>query len=211
MKNMFPYIFDYISIIFENVEIKKYVKRIILFGSVATGEHDKESDIDLFIDVPKNKIKRIEKIIKYTEKRFYTISKNKWSLSSINNPIKCIIGGLQEPRWKEIKSEIISTGILLYGKFEVLPKKLSHYSLFTYSLSRLQQKEKMKFLRKFFGYKSTKEGKEYIQEGFLIGIGGKKLTSNSLLIPVEKSRQVQKLFNLFKITPEIREVWIKRS
>jgi hypothetical protein len=40
-------------------------------------------------------------------------------------------------------------------------------------------------------------------------IGGKKIGRNSILIPVEKSRDAQKFFTLFKVTPEIMEVWLK--
>lgn len=209
MKNLFPYIFDYISMLFESKDVRKYLRRVILFGSVAVGEHDEKSDIDLFLDTPKDKVKIIEKAVKYSEKRFYAVSEKKWSLSGVSTPIKSIVGDLESSRWKEIKSEIISSGITLYGKFESLPENLSHYSLFTYSLSRLSQKEKMKFLRKIFGYKSIKQGKEYIQDGLLAELGSTKLTSNSILVPVGKSREVQKIFNSFKITPEIREVWMR--
>lgn len=209
MKNLFPYIYDYISILFENRKIREYVRGIILFGSVATGEHDKKSDIDLFIDVSKSNTQLVEKIVEDADKRFYTVAESKWSLIDIKIPVKCIVGDLQDDMWKEIRAEIISTGIMLYGKFEALPEKLKHYSFFTYSMRNLSQKEKMKFLRSLFGYKSIKDGKEYLQKGALDVIGGKKINYNALLVPIEKSREVQKFFNSFKITPEIRELWVR--
>jgi len=207
--NIFPYLFDYISILFESKEAKNQIRGIILFGSAAAGEHDKDSDIDLFIDVPKGRAKTAEKTVREAEKRFHAASAGGWSLRGITLPIKTIVGDLNDSRWKDLKSEMLGTGITLYRKFEELPEKLRHLSLFTYSLNSLAQKEKMRLLRKLFGYKSSKEGKEYIQEGVVAGIGGKKLSSNSLLIPVEKSREIQKLFTSFSVTPEIREVWLR--
>ncbi|MBU0898403.1 MAG: nucleotidyltransferase domain-containing protein [Nanoarchaeota archaeon] len=209
MKNLFPYIYDYISVLFENIEIKRSVKKVILFGSVARGEFDKESDIDVFLEVSSSLVEKTENLVRKSEKRFSLISEKKWIPLRIKNPIKTIVGDLEEPRWKELKLEIISYGITLYGKFESLPEKLSHHALFTYSLSGLPQKRKMKFLRTFFGYRIKKKTKLYEQIGIVEEIGGKKLGSNSILIPLEKSRDVQKFFNNFKITPEIREIWMK--
>jgi hypothetical protein len=40
-------------------------------------------------------------------------------------------------------------------------------------------------------------------------INGNKIGSNVILVPVEHSRKMQKLFNEFRITPEIREIWIR--
>lgn len=209
MKNVFPYIYDYISLLFDDSEIKRLTKKIILFGSVARGEFDSKSDIDIFLEVSPNLVEKIQDLVRITEKRFSLISEKKWVSLGIKNPIKTIVGNLEEPRWKELRSEIISSGITLYGKFESLPENLSHYSLFSYSLSKLPQKRKMKFLRMLFGYTIKKKAKQYKQTGILEEMGGKKLGPNSILIPLEKSREIQKFFNKFRITPEIREVWIK--
>ncbi len=51
MKNLFPYIYDFLSLLSEDDKLKSKIKRIILFGSVARGEADEESDIDIFIDL----------------------------------------------------------------------------------------------------------------------------------------------------------------
>ncbi len=206
MKNLFPYIYDFLSLTFENREIKNKIRRIILFGSVAAGEFDEESDIDLFIDLwSKTSAKEVGAFIKEADKRFLTTSK-KWSLLGIRQPIKCIIGTLKDPRWNELKLEMISNGILLYGKFEETEEKLKHFTMFNYSLSRLSQNKKMKFLRKLFGYKTIKGKKEYMRPGLLDGIGGVKLSSNVILVPIENSRRLHRFLTSFGITPEIREI-----
>jgi len=207
--NILPYLYDYLSILLEDEDIKKSVKKIILFGSFATGDFDEESDIDIFIEFPKGTdLKKIGNLVKNSEKRFYSVSSRKWELMGINFPVSSILGNLEDQKWKELKEEIISTGITLYGKFEELPKNLKHYHLFNYTLTRLEQGKKMKFLRTLFGY-TVKTGKKYRQTGLLEEIGGKKLGPNTILIAVEKSREVHKIFNSFGITPEIREVWIR--
>lgn len=206
--SIFPYIYEYVSVLFEDSEIKRLTKRIILFGSVARGEFDSKSDIDIFLEVSPNLAERAEGLVRKSEKRFSIIA-GKRGFLGIKNPIKTIVGNLGEPRWKELKSEMISYGITLYGKFESMPENLSHHSLFSYSLSKIPQKEKMKFLRMLFGYTIKKGGKEYRQTGLLEEIGGEKLSPNSILVPTEKSREIQKTLNSFRVTPEIREVWIK--
>ena len=210
MKNLFPYMYDFLSVLFENKDVKNKVKRGILFGSVARDEFDKESDIDLFIDVwSKNDISYIESMVQDAEKSFFAISEKKWSLLGISFPIKTIVGILEDEEWKELRLEMSASGIIFYGKFEVLEGNLNHYAMFNYSLSRLKQNKKMAFLRRLFGYKSIKNKKEYRIPGLLEKIGGVKLNSNVILVPVEKSRDVQKFLNSFKITPEIRDILIK--
>lgn len=209
MKNVLPYVYDYISLLFEDNEARKLVRKIILFGSVARGEFDEKSDIDIFIEVSPGMAERAGDLTRKAEKRFSVVSGKKWLPMGIKNPIRAIAGSLEDPAWEELRSEMISSGITLYGKFEAMPPKMGHYSLFSYSLSGLQQKKKMKLLRGLFGYSMKKKEKTYRQTGMLGEIGGRKLGLNSALVPLEKSRDVQKFFSSFGITPEIREVWIK--
>lgn len=210
MKNLFPYIYDFLSLLFEDDKIRNMIKRVVLFGSAARNEADKESDIDLFIDVwAKNQIKEVESYSREADKRFYLISGKKWALLGIEHPIKYIVGLLEEDRWKELRLEIAGYGILLYGKYEEQEGNLKHCAIFSYSLSKLSQRKKMEFLRKLFGYKIMKGKKQYSQSGLLDEISGKKLGANIILVPVEKSREISDFLNSFGITPEIRDARIK--
>ena len=85
------------------------IDRILLFGSVARGDFDDESDIDLFIDADLNP-KEVQPIL-----GLYELSEEnkKYKLEGIKNKISLKIGKLDE--WK-LKRSIISNGILLYGK-----------------------------------------------------------------------------------------------
>lgn len=211
MKNYFPYIYDFLSLFLEESEIAGKIKRIVLFGSVARGEADEESDIDIFIDVwSKNSVADVKQYMAEAEKRFYVISEKKWSLLGIKLPIKCIVGMLDDEQWKSLRSEIISGGYTLLGKFEEKGWGWTHYVLINYSLSALKQAKKMKLLRKLFGYSVEKGKKKYVQTGIIEEVGGAKLSSNVLLIPVEKSRDIVKLLNSSGVTAEIREARIKK-
>lgn len=212
MKDPLPYLYDFLTFVFDDKESRKYIKNIILFGSVATGEYDEKSDIDLFVDVTSEAvISKIEKIMRDSEKRFYAVVKKKWALMGIEMPIKFIIGSIDSYMWKEIKSDIISTGISLYGKYAGIKTGLKHFALFSYSLSKLNNKNKVLFIRKLFGYSQRKKSKQYIAHGYMNQIGGIKIGKNSLLIPIEKSRDAQKFFTSFRLTPEIREIWINEG
>lgn len=206
---LIPYVYDFVSLMFDSPDVRNYVKSIILFGSAAaTGETDRQSDIDLFINTPESSVEKVEAVVRDAEKRFSLSVEKKWSLLGIDLPIKYIVADLDNYRWKEVKSEIISTGVVIYGKYEGIKEGLSHYALFNYSISGLEQKKKMEFIRAFFGYTVGRKGKKHEKKGLIAEIGGIKL-NNSVLVPVEKSRDIQKKMALLKVTPEIREVWIK--
>lgn len=210
MKNCFPYIYDFLEIAFDSPEIKKSIRSIILFGSVATGDYDKESDIDIFVDVAsEDAVGMVEAAFKEAEKRFYAVVEKRWSLLGMEMPIKYIVGLLDSYMWEEIKSEVISTGITLYGKYAGVKGGLKHFSLFSYDMSKLDNRKKASFIRNFFGYAQKRGKKVYKKTGYLQEIGGSKLGKNCVLIPIEKSRDVQKFFTSVKLTPEIREIWIK--
>ncbi|MBI4896441.1 MAG: nucleotidyltransferase domain-containing protein [Candidatus Aenigmarchaeota archaeon] len=210
MKNLFPYIYDFLSLLLGDNKMKSKIKRIILFGSVARGEADEESDIDVFIDVwSKHDILETKEYVKDAEKRFYVISEKKWSLLGITQPITCIVGILDDGHWKSLRSEIISGGYTLFGKFEEKEEGWAHYAMINYSLSALKQAKKMKLLRKLFGYAVKKGRKKYVQYGIVEGTGGVKLSSNVLLIPVEKSRDVIKILNSSGVTAQIRDTMVK--
>lgn len=206
-KLVIAYIYDFLSHIFEE---KISLRKVIVFGSVARNEFDKNSDIDLFIEpAQKSKIKEIETKVKEIKKRFESEKEHTWKLKNIDYPIKEIIGDLDSPMWKVLKEDLISNGIMLYGKYEELPKKIKHYVLINYSLKNLKQKKKMQFSRKLFGYSIKKNKKLYEQEGIIQQTNARKIAKNILLIPLEEITGIKKLFDDFKVKMEMREVWLK--
>ncbi|MEK6933887.1 MAG: nucleotidyltransferase domain-containing protein [Nanoarchaeota archaeon] len=98
-----------------NVKDLPNIKAIILFGSAARDEASKESDVDIFIDIKKNK-KNFDKKTAEVENNFY---KSREALlfkaKGIDNKINIIIGKIDE--WKDLKKSIESTGVILYGSY----------------------------------------------------------------------------------------------
>jgi predicted nucleotidyltransferase len=207
MKTLLPYIYDFLSLLLEEEKAKSMIKRVILFGSAARDDADQESDVDLFIDVwSRVHEKETEAYVKEADKRFYLVSEKKWSLMGVRNPIKCIVGKLDDDKWKDLRLEISSYGIVIFGKYEEEDEKSRQFAIFSYSLSKLDQKKKMRFLRNLFGYKTTKGKKKYIQPGILKAMIGEKIGPNAILVPVERSKEVREFMNSFGITPLIRTV-----
>ena len=184
MSKAIAYIYDFLSSIFEDEELIKEINEIILFGSIAKKTSDKESDIDLFFNIKNEKeTKNIERELSSLLKSFEVKSEKTWKLKNISYPINFIVGGLMEEKWKELRDEIISSGIILYSQYKEMSEKTTHYHLFYYSLSDIKRKDKMKFIREAFGYSLKKGKKEYIQKGLIENINGEKLSPNTILVP----------------------------
>ena len=207
MKEAIAYVYDFLSMVFEN-EVKEKIKEIILFGSVAKNSFDKKSDIDLFFNVKENE-KDVEEKLKGILKSFEVKAEKTWALKKVKFPINFIVGSLEDETWKNLREEIISSGILLYGNYKEMPENLRHNYLFYYSLNNLPRKNKMKFIRKMFGYGLNKGKKRYEQEGFLKKINGLKLGSNAILAPVQEAQKIKKMFENLKIKYKIIESWIR--
>ncbi len=126
--NLVSYAMDFSSFLMQNIKEKDRIKNIILFGSVARGESNKESDIDLFIDIINED--KIEEESNKILKDFYnsTKFKNYWKLFNTKNKIKLTIGKLDE--WEDLKNSIISNGLSLYGKYQEIPAKGKNMALF---------------------------------------------------------------------------------
>lgn len=199
---MLAYVYDFVSYLMEDAGIRKGVRKIVLFGSAASGEYDEKSDIDIFIDAWGSD-SRMEARIKERVRKFEEIMSRKWAPKGIANPISVVVGQLDSGKWKKLEYDMISNGILLYGKFEKKPGSLEHMVLMSFSLVRLEQAKKMRLIRRLYG-NSQKSGSH---EGAVWKAGGTKISSNTILVPVEKSNEVRKILSSFRVTPEIREVW----
>ena len=210
MSKAIAYIYDFLSSIFEDEELIKEINEIILFGSIAKKTSDKESDIDLFFNIKNEKeTKNIERELSSLLKSFEVKSEKTWKLKNISYPINFIVGGLMEEKWKELRDEIISSGIILYSQYKEMSEKTTHYHLFYYSLSDIKRKDKMKFIREAFGYSLKKGKKEYIQKGLIENINGEKLSPNTILVPSQEAQTIKKLFLKYKIKYKILEAWIR--
>ncbi len=207
---IYSYVYDFLSILYENIDLLNKIDSIILFGSVAQKTYDQNSDIDLFINLKNlSEKKTVEAEIKAALTQFEIKCENTWTLKQIDFIVKPIIGRLDENRWKGLQDEISSTAVVLFGQYNFKPDNLKHYALLTYSLNELKQGDKMNLIRKLYGYSIKKEKKEYKMKGLLEMVGGLKINANTILLPVNQSNEIRKLFDKFKTPIKFKEVWIK--
>lgn len=204
----FAYASDFTCLLLDSIGDKiGSVKGIILFGSAARGDFDKESDIDIFVNVSGNE-KRIEQIVSSAVNQFEGKADKSWHLRSIRLPINCIVGDLDSKSWISLKREIISSGVTLFGKFVELPKGLGHYMLFSFRISKLSPKEKVRFIRQVYGYSSKKEKKTYSHEGLLSEVKGLKLNSGTVAVPTEIHQRFYDFIKKSGVVFTVKDVWM---
>ena len=176
------------------------INRIILHGSVARGDFDEESDIDLFIDIFD---KKIEKKIKAAEEVYYkTNSYKEWKLKGISNELSLIIGKLDSNEWKDLKRAIMNTGIILYGKYTAENKDAKHYVLFSFENIKPESK-RVAFFRKLFGFKIRK--KTY--QGMADKLNARKIGKGAIVVPIENANQLKQYFKQVKVNTRVYDFW----
>ena len=197
---LIAYSMSFSSYILENID---GIRSIVLFGSVARGKFDTESDIDIFIDV-QNLTKQKEKEIKIIASQFFeTETYKKWKLKGVDLEISPIIGDLKSSEWESLYLSVCSEGIQLYGKYQSSPENLKHYVIFSYSKIK-NNKKRINVYRKLFGY--VVGGKKY--QGLVKKINGRKIGSGVFLVPIEDSKKVRKMFEDLNIQIQMCEVWM---
>jgi predicted nucleotidyltransferase len=196
LKAYASYFASYLLANLKNIEI---IGRIILFGSIAKDEAEKESDVDIFIEVRKESKKindEIENILgDFYKSREALIFKAK----GIDNKINLIIGKLEN--WKDLRSSIESTGILLYGNFVALGRHEGR----KYAIIFWDQigKNRGAFLNKIYGFKAGGKYYKGIRELF----NGVKLGKSSIMIPVEHKEEIFKLVKHYRVNARFVEVY----
>lgn len=195
-RKLVAYAVSFVSFILPKI---KNVNEIILFGSAARGEADKNSDIDLFINI-KAQEKKVKNAVEKEINKFYKSKiAETWLLKGIENPLKVKVGDLD--KWK-LKRSIISDGIVLYGKYKKSPEKLKGFTFFKIEPIKNITKRNL-VLRRIFGRKE----KNYSTKGMLKKLDGKKLSASSFILPLENSGKIINLLNSEKVDYRFFELW----
>jgi len=194
-RELVAYAVAFVSFILPKVDVDE----IILFGSVARGEADKDSDVDLFLNVKTN-ADRLKEIVKGELDRFYKSKLYEtFELKGIKNSIKFEVGDLDN--WK-LKRSVISDGLVLYGKYKEVPEKLKGFVYFNINpIKNIAKRNKV--IRALFGRKE----KGYASGGIVKAVGGRKLSASSFVVPLEKVVEIEKLLNSEKVDFVLFEVW----
>lgn len=176
------------------------IDRIILFGSIARGDFNDESDIDLFIDT---KDKKLEKQVEKLGDDYSKTSKARsWQLKGIQNTFSCIVGGLDREEWKDLKRGMVNNGLILYDKYKATAEKIHQYTLFSFENIKPESVRVMAN-RVLFGFRV--KGKKY--PGLAEQYGLVKLGKGVLLVPIEHSLKIKYFFREKKITVKVYDIW----
>ncbi|MBT4376621.1 nucleotidyltransferase domain-containing protein [archaeon] len=196
------YSMDFASFLIQNLKEKngEKIKSIILFGSVARGEENKKSDVDIFIDVF-SEGESFEKSILKIKNKFLDSTKFKdyWKLLGIENEINLIVGKLDN--WK-LRDSMLGSSIVLYEKYSPKLEDGKNRVLLFWEPVKDNSKRVM-LNKKLLGYNYY--GKRY--KGLLEIYGGVKLGSNVLLISTEQLNLFLKEFRRFKAKVRIKRVF----
>ncbi len=180
------------------------IDRIILHGSIARGDYDEESDVDLFIDV---RDKKIEKKINKALGDYYKTKKFKeWELKGIQNPFSIIVGKLDNNEWKDLRRAIINTGIILYGKYKSDTEKTNQYTLFSFENIK-PDKKRIAIYRKLFGFTIGK--KKY--SGLIKKVKAIKIGKGAILVPIEHVNELKKYLQDKKVIVKLYDLWSDRK
>jgi predicted nucleotidyltransferase len=188
---------ELISAAIENLKSLDKLKAIILFGSYARGEANKQSDIDLLIVMDSSQPK---KYLKEVINRLSSIDREgKISprLTNFND---------YDP---ELFQNVMREGKLLHGSLVIDNKKLAlvPYRLINYDLSSLSNSKKVKISRRVYGYKTIKGSKQYLYNGLNKEEGVLVYPTATVLLP-ENNLGFIEFLNIEKVPYKEKKIWL---
>jgi predicted nucleotidyltransferase len=189
------------------------LEAIILFGSAATGEMHKKSDIDLLLLFDADHNPETGDEGKLIFRRAVEIERN----YKLENPFSFVFVNLGEDIDADFLWEVVRDGSVLYYRPEsVLGREgyLEPVLLIAYSLNGIPQKDRMHLNRMLYGYRSKKVhmGKEYVSEKEgLIPRYGKKLGRATFLISGREGDEVLRLLDEKNVLYTVTKVWSTKT
>jgi len=183
----------------EKNKLTKNILQIVLFGSVARGEDNIGSDIDIAIIHNTDKFKLMEQINKFVNEKI--------QISYFN------VGDL--PKEIEIVSALSGEGVLLYGKplnVKLDRKNLKSKLLISYDLSEIPKPDQMRVNRALHGGVSVNRYKKKVYKtevkGFVAEEGIEKFSRSVLLVDKRKAAKVIGLFRRFNVKWKEVDIWV---
>lgn len=182
------------------------VQSLVLFGSVARGEADARSDIDILLVLKRKRVvPEANKVLHELERRYQC------TIQSVVTDQH--FSGLD----RNFVENVFKEGILLYGQqltVSVKQLQLEPYVLIQYETKNCAQQLRTRLVRILYGYSTHKRyrGKKYISTsiGLLQKYGGRKVGLASILVPLGSSKVFINILASNKITYKKLEVWIAK-
>lgn len=179
------------------------LRGVFLFGSIAIGSANRESDVDIFfdIDLPARQQSLVRKSIIGSFDAFRLSSQGlSFKMQGISNRFSPIVGRLGE--WKGISRSISLSGIQLYGAARIVQAKGEPWLIFSWE--RIPLDRRGAFLNAAYGYKVKEKrypGVVKLARGFRIG-------KSAIAIPAASSQGFQELLGKYKIEHTVKE-WFR--
>ena len=172
---------------------------IVLFGSGATGEISKKSDIDLLLvfDADHNPETGVE------AKIAHRIASNISIKHDLHHPFSFVF--VNKKKMEEIEPDfiwnVVKEGILIWGKPHDILMKEPHPSLepmilINYSVKDLNEKNKRRLLRTLYTSKKR-----------MIDKKNERLGPGILLIKAKKYDEIKKILDEFNVKYSVRKIW----
>ena len=127
-----------------------------------------------------------------------------WRLKGVPNDLSLKVGKLEH--WS-LRREVISSGILLYGKYNELPPNTHYYLLVRLDLTTVRTALQMRIWRKLYGYTQKVGKKTYLTRGLIELTGGKKLGKATFIIPMEQRKNVLDFLKQHRVKYLVNELW----
>ena len=190
------------------------LEAVILFGSAATGEMHKKSDIDLLLLFNADHNPELGEEARYIHAHAGEIERT----YKLENPFSFVFVNRGEQIDTDFLWEVARDGLMLYGRPEALLGRetyltLTPVSIISYSLSGIPRKDRVFVERKLYGYhaRQTYKEKEYaIERGGIVtqALHGKRLSRGALIIDARSADGVLHLFNERSIGHTVIKAWI---
>jgi predicted nucleotidyltransferase len=169
---------------------------MVLFGSMARGEEERHSDIDILLIFDKERAESmLEEVVRLT-----TELKG-------HREVKPVLTNLRDLD-PSFLCNVFREGEVLWIKGEALLPLLTHEPcrLVSYDLSGLESSKRTKISRRIHGYTSVKKVRGKKKEYIYHGIGD--VLGPTVLVQEEKFPCVRKLFESTGVRYRVKKVWI---
>jgi predicted nucleotidyltransferase len=185
----------------ERIKGLEKVSAAILYGSVARGDYDSRSDIDIMLVVeekdPMSILHDVTKIITDLKP---------------HREIRCVLTNLTDYD-AEFYKNVFKDGKVLFGKLVLSPDHLAlrPYLIISYDLKGIPLSKKVKIAQKIYGQRSVKRinGRryEYHYEGLKDKYGVTVMKKGIIKIPLQDGKRFLLELKKLGIEANVTEVW----
>jgi len=210
VNDLVAYAYDFISYLTLQSFFNKYpIRQIILFGSSVRNDYNKESDIDIFIDISILKaVNNIKKQIEKAKNNFLNSDRiKKWVNLDVKNEFSIAIGRLNDKKWSDLRTSMHSHAVVLWTRYhEKIKEDLQPFVFLKWSAGAKDANKRVNLARKLYGY--SQKGKHY--RGIFEKLNIKPIDDGIAIIPSEHTNLFRKVFNELNVRYILKNIFLKK-